>query len=32
MVSDWSFYPEPDDVVIEFNGLGRVASIHLPKP
>jgi len=32
MVSDWSFYPEPDDVVIEFNGRGRVASIHLPKP
>lgn len=32
MVSDWSFYPEPDDVVIAFNGRGRVASIHLPKP
>jgi hypothetical protein len=32
MVSDWSFYPEPDDVVIEFNGRGRVVSMHLPKP
>ena len=32
MVSDWSFYPEPDDVVIEFNACGRVASIHPPKP
>ena len=29
---DWSFYPELDDVVVEFDGGGKVASIRIPKP
>ena len=29
---EWSFCPEPDDVVVEFDGAATVASIRIPKP